>query len=392
MSSMHVAVMGGGNGSHCIAADLVLKGLTVNMFELARFADQMKEVFDTRQIEMSGVTGNGKATLNLVTSDIAEAVAEVEVIFLPLPGFTVPIYGHLLAPHLTSRHIVVIMPGTLSALEFLWTLRKHGNHEDVTIAETGGLPFATRLVAPGKVQTFHRRAVCGLASMPGNRVATVHEKIKHLYPFQPKPNVIGTGLGHLCPLLHPAGTLLNAGRVERTHGEWYMYEEGMTPSVVKVIEGIDVERLEIGRQLGVELPTGVDMMVESAYGPRGTLWESLNGSAGLTPIKGPPSLSSRYVTEDVPYGLVAWASLGRAVGVETPLMNSLINLGGAIMGQNCWEEGRNLEKMGLAGLDTEGIKGFLATGQRNTSNTTLKGPSNDPAGRSDRCKTQSLGR
>ena len=74
--------------------------------------------------------------------------------------------------------------------------------------------------------------------------------------------------------------LLNAGRVERSHGEWYMYEEGMTPSVVKVIEGIDAERLEIGRRLGVELPTGVDMMVESAYGPRGTLWESINGSAG----------------------------------------------------------------------------------------------------------------
>jgi len=39
-------------------------------------------------------------------------------------------------------------------------------------------------------------------------------------------------------------------------------------------------------------------MVESAYGPRGTLWESLNGSAGLTPVKGPPSLENRYVTED----------------------------------------------------------------------------------------------
>ncbi len=32
MSSMKVAVMGGGNASHTIAADLTLKGLTVNMF------------------------------------------------------------------------------------------------------------------------------------------------------------------------------------------------------------------------------------------------------------------------------------------------------------------------------------------------------------------------
>ena len=167
MSTMRVAVMGGGNGAHTIAADLALKGLSVNMFEMAEFADQMKLVFETRQIEMTGVAGTGKAKLNLVTSDIAEAVAEAEVIFVPLPGFTVSVYGRLLAPHLTSRHIVVIMPGTLSALEFLQTIRDHGNRQDVVVAETGGLPFATRLIAPGKVQTFHKRAVCGLASVPG---------------------------------------------------------------------------------------------------------------------------------------------------------------------------------------------------------------------------------
>ena len=70
------------------------------------------------------------------------------------------------------------------------------------------------------------------------------------------------------------------------------------------------------------------------------------------------------MTEDVPYGLVAWASLGRATGVDTPLMDSLIHLAGAILGQNCWQEGRNLEKMGLADLDAEGIKIYLQTGQR----------------------------
>ena len=112
----------------------------------------------------------------------------------------------------------------------------------------------------------------------------------------------------------------------------------------------------------IRLPTGVYMMVESGYGPRGSLWESLNGSAGLTPVKGPDSLENRYVTEDIPYGLVAWASLGKAVGVDTPIMDALIEIGGAIMGKNCWHEGRNLQKMGLAGLNTEQIKNFLARG------------------------------
>ncbi len=364
MSSMKVAVMGGGNGSHTIAADLALKGLTVNMFEMEQFADRMRKVFETREIEMSGVAGAGIARLNIVTTDISEAVEDVEVVFIPLPGFTIAAYAKLLAPHLTEDQIVVIMPGTLAALEFRKTLRSNGNHKNIIIGETGGLPFATRLIGPGRVKTFHIRSVCGLATIPGNVGSIVYSKIKKLYPFDLKKTVVETGLGHLTPLLHPAGSLLNAGRIERSHGEFYMYEEGMTPSVVRVMESLDKERLEIGEKLGIKLPTGVDMMVESGYGPRGTLWESLNGSAGLTPVKGPDSLENRYVTEDIPYGLVAWAALGDAVGVDTPIMDAFIEIGNAIMGKNCREDGRNLEKMGLDGLNMEQIKVYLEKGKR----------------------------
>lgn len=362
MNSMKVAVMGGGNGSHTIAADLTLKGLTVNMFEMEKFAGRMKEVFDTRKIEISGVAGSGTAKLNLVTSDIRKAVEGVEIIFIPLPGFAISAYGRILAPVLAPHQMVVIMPGTLAALEFRATLRSCGNREEIIIAETGGLPFATRLIGPGRVKTFHIRKVCGLAAVPGQSGRQVSDKLQGLYPFALKKTVVETGLGHLTPLLHPAGSLLNAGRIERSHGEFYMYEEGMTLSVVRVIESLDQERLQIGEKLGIRLPTGVDMMVESGYGPRGSLWESLNGSAGLTPVKGPDSLENRYVTEDIPYGLVAWASLAKAVGVDTPIMNALIEIGGAIMGKNCWLEGRNLKKMGLKNLNTEQIKNFLERG------------------------------
>jgi opine dehydrogenase len=362
MNAMKIAVLGGGNGAHTVAADLTLKGLSVNMFEMEEFASAMQKVFDTGEIEMTGVAGQGTAKLNLVTTDLAAAIRDVEVIFIILPGFTIAAYAKRLAPHLTENQMVIIMPGTLAALEFRQTLRDSGNLKEIIVAEVGGLPFATRLVAPGRVQTFHIRAVCPLAAVPGNQGPVVFEKLTGLYPFALKKTVIETGMGHLTPLLHPAGCLLNAGRIERSHGEFYMYEEGMTPSVVRVIEALDQERIQIGKHLGIDLPTAVDMMVESAYGPRGALWESLNGSAGLTPVKGPPSLDNRYVTEDIPYGLVAWASLGDAVGVDTPVMDSLIELGSVIMGKNCWREGRNLEKMGLAGLDRNQIKVFLESG------------------------------
>ena len=237
MNAMKIAVLGGGNGAHTVAADLTLKGLSVNMFEMEEFASSMQAVFDTGEIEMTGVAGQGKAKLNLITTDLAAAIRDVEVIFIILPGFTITTYARLLAPHLTENQMVIIMPGTLAALEFRQTLRDCGNLNEIITAEVGGLPFATRLIAPGKVQTFHIRAVCPLAAVPGNQGSVVFEKISGLYPFTLKKTVIETGMGHLTPLLHPAGCLLNAGRIERSHGEFYMYEEGMTPSVVRVIEG-----------------------------------------------------------------------------------------------------------------------------------------------------------
>ncbi len=363
MNSMKIAVMGGGNASHAIAADLTLKGLTVNMFEMEKFADSMRTVFETHEIEMSGVAGTGKARLNLVTSDIKEAVEGVEIIFIPLPGFAVTPYAQILAPHLEEDQIVLIVPGSLGALEFRWALWSHGCRKKVIIGETGGMPFAARVVAPGRVKTFHVRAIVALATIPGSKGSMVYEKVKGLYPFALRKTVIEPAFGHLTPLLHPLGSLLNAGRIERSHGEFYIYEEGMTPSVVRVIEAMDRERLEIGEKLGIQLPTGVEMMVESKYGPKGTLWESLNGSAGLTPVKGPTSLESRYITEDIPYSLVAWASVGHLAGVDTPIMDAVINIGGAIMGMNCWEEGRNLARMGLEGLTLEQTLAYLENGE-----------------------------
>lgn len=45
-------------------------------------------------------------------------------------------------------------------------------------------------------------------------------------------------------------------------------------------------------------------------------------------------------------------------------MDALVEIGGAIMGKDCWAEGRNLEKMGLEGLDLEQIKVYLESAER----------------------------
>jgi hypothetical protein len=45
-------------------------------------------------------------------------------------------------------------------------------------------------------------------------------------------------------------------------------------------------------------------------------------------------------------------------------MDAFITIGGVIMGVNPWESGRNLERMGLQGLDRDGILEYLYSGVR----------------------------
>ena len=67
--SVSVAVLGGGNGGHAAAADLSNRGFEVHLYEDARFAPKMQQVFDTHRITMAGAAGNAEVTVAMVTSD-----------------------------------------------------------------------------------------------------------------------------------------------------------------------------------------------------------------------------------------------------------------------------------------------------------------------------------
>ena len=77
----------------------------------------------------------------------------------------------------------------------------------------------------------------------------------------------------------------------------------------------------------------------------------------------PKTIQARYVTEDVPMSLVPMSELGRAIGVPTPCMDAVIQLTSTIYGKDFRKEGRNLEKMGLAGMDVKAIEDVFTNGK-----------------------------
>ena len=54
--------------------------------------------------------------------------------------------------------------------------------------------------------------------------------------------------------------------------------------------------------------------------------------------------------EDVPYGLVTVATIGKLLGMDTPKMDAIANIAFMANGADYWSTGRTAKKLGLTGM------------------------------------------
>ena len=362
----NIAVLGGGHGAHTMAADLSLRGHNVTMYEMPEFARNIKKILSTKEIEIYGdIKNKGIAKLKNVTTNIDEAIDNAEYIFIVVPAFGHKNYAELLANKISKDQIIALFPGTFGTLEFKTIFEKLGNKEDITFAEADTLPYATRLINEGEVRVFKSVNKMGLAVFPAKRSKEVLEKLSEFFPFQLYQNVIECGLSSLNPVLHIGAVVLNIGRIEYVaKTPFYLYEQGYTKSTAKVCEFVDKERIEIGKKFGFNLITVSDALYRDGFGPKGTLWQTIKASEGLTPIEGPNSINTRYLKEDTPNGFVPWSQLGDQVGVETPTIDSLIHIVSIVYDIDYFKEGRTLKKLGLINMSAEEMLNYVYEGNK----------------------------
>jgi len=319
----------------------------------------MKSVFDTKTIQYKGALGEGSVQIAMVTSDMAEAVRDVEFIVVAVPAFAHATYAKELAKVVHEGQTVLVIPGTFGSLAF-WKEFKAAGLSDVPVAETNTLPYATRLTGEGSVMVMSRFAL-KLGVMPASRTEEVAEKLSVLYDgLETVESVIACGLSSLNPIIHVPGCILNAGYIEYSGEPFHYYVEGFSDCVARATEAVDNERCAILQKLGYKY----DIVAHGIGGAVKTdsIKEAIAGDPSFSKICIPPTFQYRYYTEDIPYGLAAWAKLAKQLGVDTPIMDAMITLGGNIMEKDCWKDGRSLEELGIAGMDCESLKEYLTNG------------------------------
>ncbi|MEW5921361.1 MAG: NAD/NADP octopine/nopaline dehydrogenase family protein [Bacillota bacterium] len=355
-----IAILGAGNGGRAMAADLTLAGFKVNLYELPQFAGSIEHILKSGEIVISGVAREGKAKINLVTTDIAEALYGVELVLLCVPSFGQKMMAEICAPVLRDGMTVVLIPGGFGSFVFYRVLQDLGINKNITLAEVATLPYGARIISPEEVIVHINAINLPTGVFPSTRTAEVIKTLQNLYPaITAAEDILDVALNNVNPCVHPAPSILNTGRIEYAD-DFYLYREAMTPSVRRVMVAVDRERQAVREAWGYKPPHfGLDPDTYEVF-------EDYFGRGGVDQagkkMRGPLSMKDRYITEDIPYGLVLYASAGDVVGVDTPACDALINLASIINKEDYWQTGRTFASLGLENIVPAKLKELLHNG------------------------------
>jgi len=359
-------VIGAGNGGRAMAAHLSLMGFPVTLYN--RTAEHVAAIRTRGGIELESPVGDpqGFAPLALVTSDIARAVTAGQIIMIVVPAAAHASIAQAVAPYLTDGQIVVLHPGrTGGALEFTHVLEASGCTAQILLAEAETLIYASRAEGPARVRIFAIKETVPLAALPARLTPAVLEALAPAYPqFIDGESVLHTSLNNMGAIFHPALTLLNAGRVESTRGQFQFYIEGATPTVASILETLDRERVTVAAALGIRARTALEWLTMAYDATGANLYEAIQNQPGYYGITAPTTLNHRYITEDVPMSLVPIASLGERYGVSVRGMQSVIQLACIAHHTDYWRRGRTLDKLGIERLSVSEVMAYVMEGTR----------------------------
>ncbi|MCR9110270.1 MAG: NAD/NADP octopine/nopaline dehydrogenase family protein [Rhodobacteraceae bacterium] len=314
---------------------------------------------------MAGVTAEGAIDLQFsprIAASTKTLANENDVLMLALPA-----YGHkavmdALAPHIREgQHVIVSSHASMGALYLMRLLAARGVSAPITAWGTTAVTGRRQDGTVVRVNTV--RSSVDLCTVPDSETGAALALCQKLFGdrFQPRGGLLAISLSNLNPQNHLGIALGNMTRMER--GEVWSQGQNVTPKVGRLLEKLDLERLAIAEALGLSVKTIFEHFHLSFHVPVASISEMnqqmhAQGNGGT----GPASADSRYVTEDVPYGLQLTAVLGRLVDQPAVLHEAGIEIFSAMYDRDFVRENALLEALELERYSLEELQQAARTG------------------------------
>ena len=356
------AIIGMGMGGKGLAAELGgVMGYRLRVHDIVE--DEIRDIGLHGGLKVQGREGDF-APVEMATTELGEAVDGAQVIIVCTWGTAHARVATDLAPLLVDGQLILLIDGNAAgALVVRNALKLAGCTADVDIAQVDGYPYMMTVLAPDSVLLTTNKEELLVAALPASRNDAVMAVIGDAFPMvKPAPNILHISFDR-AGLLHVPAMVTNVGFVESDR-EYHHYADGMTPSVIRLVEALDAERIAVAQAYGIPIEP-IDDWIFSTFSVKGdSLYETIQLMA-VTHYQycpRPRSLDYRFLSQDVSCISVTTAALGDVAGVDTPITDSVITMSGALTGTDYWKTGRNLENLGLAGKTVTQIQAAVTDG------------------------------
>lgn len=327
---IRVAILGAGGVGLACAAVLAHKGHAPVLW--ARH-DAAVQAIRAQGVQAQGAL-EGRFPV-LVDSDLATVVEHAAVILLTLPANGRRVLFDRLLPMIRPGQTLIIS-GDLSLGGSYLHRRLMAAGIEADVAAWSTTAVMGRRLAAHQVQIGGIRPVGPMAVLPvsaQNRALAVCTEL--FGPGFTAAGPLAILMGNLNPPVHMANALCNITRIEKAEA-WGNYD-GITPAVARLIEDLDRERLDLASRCGLTVRS-VRQHFHRSFDLPDTLTlaemaaELHRRRRGAPP--GPTSLATRFLTEDLPFGVWPMIRAAQLLGVHLPLHEAGLTLLSSLCGQD----------------------------------------------------------
>jgi len=357
---MKFTIIGCGNSGLIHAAKLYEKGHEVALLKTSntngRFFDIIQEE-NGFKVKDDTIQGNGHTFFvkpALITRNVKEAVRFADIIMVMTTTLQHEFVAELIAPHVRDGQTIILVPGYMGSLIFKKYIDK-----DVTYSEWETTAYNGRIVNNEYVRISFYNPRNAISVLPVAKTQFVLDMLSKCFDNTKytRKHILESAFHNPNMIVHPIGILFSASRIEYSNGEFWMYREAFTPSVVNVIKAFDVQKNKVLQAFDCE---PLDYFEAAKWRNE----EDLNIDAMAvfrsfadSSNKGPSFINHRYLLEDVPMGLGLYISVAKLVGVDTSIQEGIASLASALLNKDLKSEARTVQYLlGKEDVTVEDIK------------------------------------
>ncbi|MEA2022445.1 MAG: NAD/NADP octopine/nopaline dehydrogenase family protein [Candidatus Caldatribacteriota bacterium] len=349
-----ITICGGGNAAHAIVS-IIRNNFSgkINLFlPYGNEATYFKKLIDEKRFLTATIIDKkiyGRP--DKVSKFAKDTCREADLILMPLPAFAHEPTLLQIAPFLKEEAIIGAIPARSGFEYAALKILKDNKKEKVKIFGMQTLPWACRIKEyASKVDILGKKRSVGMAAFPYKITSELASFLTQLLDLkiEPLPNMLTLSLANVGQIIHPGimyGLFKGKKELKYRKEEIPLFYQGVTKEISQTLKTMSDEILLLTKEIkNMDKSIDLDQVLglkdwliysyKDSIADKSTLQSCFVTNSAYKGLRAPmkkinndyflPDFQARYLTEDVPYGLVVTKSIAQLAKVDIPIIDEVI--------------------------------------------------------------------